>query len=330
VQDTGVVTPPPHDSGVPGFDSGVVTPPRDGGVNPPHDGGVTPPRDGGLVNSRDAATPVDVGVIMPGAGQLWATCTGNADCMSTVCFDMGMTYGRRCVQACGSADDCPSGFTCHSNAGARLCLPAQAFTGATFANASGTACMGGGECKSNFCGGNMCIDSCADDADCSGTTCRWYQPEPESYRSTCEGPLGSFGAGAACVEGAQCTSGLCVNDVCTALCSSTADCGSGNVCAFVDSSICTLELLGICLTEVPFATTGCVPSQHGGDAVGAACTGFASCRSGLCHTGIGQCTDMCGKDADCPSTHRCKPVEFGRSTLLQVPIYGNACLPTAF
>ena len=63
--------------------------------------------------------------------------------------------------------------------------------------------------------------------------------------------------------------------------------------------------------------------------MGAACTTFSNCRSGLCHTGINQCSDVCATDADCPSTHRCKILPL-RTLTDGTTVNVNVCMPASF
>lgn len=88
-------------------------------------------------------------------------------------------------------------------------------------------------------------------------------------------------------------------------CSSTADCGAGQICGVLDYSLCLsggssctswhIQALTICVDEIG-AGTG---------AIGAACARPEDCRSLLCAAGT--CSDTCATDADCPASFACKP-----------------------
>jgi hypothetical protein len=93
-------------------------------------------------------------------------------------------------------------------------------------------------------------------------------------------------------------------------------------------SFCPLEIApGICFGNyVPFLVRACLPGTHGNGGVGTPCATFTPCRSGLCHTGLSQCTDTCGVDADCPNGWRCRGALFDELPD-QTPIFINVCLP---
>jgi hypothetical protein len=257
-----------------------------------------------------------------------AACAGPTDCASRVCFDFGGGVGRRCVQSCGAGSDCPSGFTCFDNVGGHMCVSASLFSGATFTSPPGTACTGPDSCQSGFCDQNpprACREQCTEDNRCGGGTCRWTEFETDLYTGLCGAPMGAA-PGAACANDGNCASGVCFQNSCAGLCSSTADCPNGRTCALFNFSVCDVSFLGSCLAYIPNFVKACAPAQHGGSPVGASCSGFATCRSGLCHTGLGQCTDTCAVDADCPGTHRCKVELFG-GLEDGTDVYLNVCLP---
>lgn len=269
----------------------------------------------------------------PGGTNLDATCTLNTDCDSRVCFDLGQGFGNRCVQSCGAASDCPMGFTCYDFNGAKMCLSTSVFTGATFNTPAGGQCANGGQCQSNFCpaggGGRVCVDTCTESNECNGGQCRWYEVTPDRFIAACNGPQGNLQDGASCTTDVQCRSGSCLNNACAKLCSSTNSCSAGETCVVANYSICVAEVIGLCLAFQPNFVKGCVAGPHGNDPVGASCTGFSNCRSGLCHTGISQCTDVCSTDADCPGTHKCNVLDYGALSD-GTPVFINVCMPQAW
>ncbi len=147
----------------------------------------------------------------------------------------------------------------------------------------------------------------------------------------CSGPIGSGNQGAACTGNGDCKSGVCYRNSCADICGSTGDCPSGRVCEFLDASVCTQSFFGQCLSWQPNFLRACVSATHGNDPVGASCTGYEPCRSGLCFVGdsLNQCTDTCAVDADCPGTHRCKVTQYGELDS-STPIYINVCLPEGY
>lgn len=262
-----------------------------------------------------------------------APCARNSDCDSGVCFDFGAGIGSLCVQACASSNDCPSGFTCGDYLGAKTCISASFFAGATFTTANGGACAGDGECRSAYClpGPAQCVDTCAEDADCgSGAgSCVWREYGADAYVSACTGPTSGAGAnGARCSADADCQGGVCYGQgICGGLCGSTADCPSGNVCAPVDYSRCVAASGGGCLQWQVNLVKACVQTDAvtlGTGAMGSPCTRGGECRDGICNVVDGVCTGSCSRDADCPSTMRCGLEEYG--TLGTDPVYFNACI----
>jgi len=265
-----------------------------------------------------------------GAGALNASCASNADCTSTSCFDFGGSIGPRCIQACGSSADCPATFTCYPFDGAKMCVSQQLFSGASFGTPHGGSCSAPGECRSNYChSSNQCMETCSDDGACPGGQCAWREVIQNAYIASCDGPNGVVPEGGSCTNDTDCSSGACRMGQCAKLCRSSAQCAQGSTCILANYSQCTLELFGSCLRYAPNFVQTCDPSQHGSDPIGAACSGFSNCRSALCHTVIGQCTDLCATNADCPSSHRCKTLEFAQLGDGR-PVYINVCLPTSY
>ncbi|MBI4814616.1 MAG: hypothetical protein HY791_00050 [Deltaproteobacteria bacterium] len=252
----------------------------------------------------------------PGSGQLGAPCLSNAECASTACFDFDGLLQPECVASCGRSADCPAGFTCYDFTGGRMCLSAALFGGASFAGAPASACTGGGECRSNYCPNNACAETCSVDRDCTGTQCGWRElPDGSAFVSSCEGHVGVGSVGDPCNVDGECKSGVCQNGSCASLCRNSGDCPTGRAC-FPATYSTSFD---------PFFVKACLEGPHGADAVGDPCTTFDTCRSGLCHTGIGQCVDVCSSDADCPASHRCKIEVFG--SIGFTTAYFNVCEP---
>lgn len=261
-------------------------------------GGSTPP----------GTTPSGTGMSSTGA-PLNAMCTRNADCSSSVCFDFGTTIGKRCVSSCGTSADCPQSFTCYDEAGAKMCVSAQLFnTPSAFGGAAGGSCTRGLDCHSDFCQGGVCVEVCTDSAQCGGgRSCKWTSYAQDQYVSSCVASSGGTQGGGRCQVDADCASGVCYGSgSCGTLCSSSRDCTAGDVCAPVNYGVCELNT-GTCSLWQPNYVKACVtPSSPAGPgAVGTACTSAGQCRSGLCESSTGKCTDTCAHDADCPPTHVC-------------------------
>ncbi len=268
-------------------------------------------------------------VTQPGMGALNTTCTTNNDCQSGVCFAFGGAIGSRCISSCGNSTDCPSAYTCYDYFGAKMCVSSQLFSGASFTTPNGGACTMGSQCKSNFCpGARTCVDSCSEDSDCPGSSCLWSEFATNRYMAACNGPAGSTPAGGSCSANNDCRSGVCYGQgTCGDLCGSSADCSANTVCAPVNYSVCTQDLIVTCLAwEVNFVNA-CVStaSPLGNLPMGSPCTDWTQCRDGFCNSVAGVCTGACSRNADCPSNMRCGVEEFG--DLDGQKVYFNACIP---
>lgn len=265
------------------------------------------------------------------AGQpLNASCSADGDCASDVCFDFGSGIGGRCIASCGNSLDCPASFTCYDYVGAKMCVSSTLFSNATFSASNGQNCSQGGDCHSNFCPNGVCVDTCSENTDCTGSQCMWQDFAPDLYIGACNGPLGTGANGAFCSADSDCRSGVCYGSgTCGDVCGSTADCPNGNVCGLVNYSICTLQFID-CFEWAPNFVKACVQSAHGNGATGVSCSDGDDCRSGLCYTTVNQCTDTCSRDSDCPSTHVCGVEQYGQLGVASgdpVVVYINVCKP---
>ena len=285
---------------------------------------------GALLACDDVSGRCGVHTSTGGLSALDATCTRNWDCRSEVCVDFGGATSKRCVKSCGKSTDCPEGFTCYDRSGSKVCVSKARFSGSpTFAGAAGQMCMTGADCRSNYCPNVMpqvCVESCKSNADCSQGACTYKELDNKRFIAACQGPIGAAPMGASCEMSSSCASGLCVNSACTSPCASVVDCSEGQICALLDQSECVTPIGPACLQYQINVMTACATRSHGADPIGASCTAGSSCRSGLCFTGRNECTDPCATDADCPITHRCKPVAFSSLDDGQ-QVYVNACLP---
>ncbi len=261
-----------------------------------------------------------------GTQPLNASCTADADCQSSDCFDLGGSVGQRCISSCGNHGDCPGGFTCYDFIGAKMCLSSQHFTGASFAGVDGSACTEGGQCQSNFCYQNQCTSVCSENMDCSGSACQWWEYSSDSYAGVCRGPAGPGGNGATCAANSDCASGVCYGSgICGDLCGSTVDCPNGSLCAPVNYSVCLVNIFGNCLDWRPNFVKACVQTTHGTVPNGAACTDASQCRDGFCYAPTSQCSGVCSRNADCPSGMVCSAEIYG--DLDGDDVYFNVCIP---
>lgn len=256
-------------------------------------------------------------VLAPPEGKdLNENCVRDGDCASRTCFDFEGTIGKRCIEACGKASECPTAFTCYDLHGAKMCLSAELFNDATFAEGTGAYCESGLDCKSNFCpyAPGLCVDTCARNADCgTSSDCRWIEHTANEYISACAGTGGGLPGGTTCSSDADCQSGVCYGSGrCGDLCRSTANCTSNEVCAPVDYSAC-LSATTPCSRWSVNLVNACIRidgGSIGSKSIGAPCSSASECKDGFCETTLGMCTGICTTDADCPTEFECSPMEY--------------------
>ncbi len=186
----------------------------------------------------------------------------------------------RCVPAelvgdCRRDADCPAETVCRPAAttGRPECAAAEPAGAAV-----GDACLVDADCRHGWClPEGRCAAPCAAAADCPEPLwCdvrRWLRPQAgASWLSVCSPAPGSLAA-----------------------CQRTADCPPAEVCRL------DLNLRGTALEG------RCAPPA-GGAAAGQPCASPTACASGLCRP-LGQCSQPCLADADCPPEMVCGPVE---------------------
>jgi hypothetical protein len=157
---------------------------------------------------------------------------------------------------------------------------------------NGNTCQGGGPVLLGECVG--CTTGSAGDSCGSGESCGLgvppspIQPIPTECVATGSQPLG-----VPCFTDAECATGICTDNACSACRIDGEGCGSGVACAAGDwSNIAAGE-------PVPWV---CAPGKHE-LASGAACVSNADCASTVCNGQERmQCDDgrTCASDADCP------------------------------
>lgn len=251
--------------------------PLDGG---PADGGG--PGDAGLDLGVDGGSP-DMGGTDSGVpGSYLDRCNVPGECESNRCIDdRGPT--RFCTATCVTNGDCASDHLCDAG----QCVP----------NDVGGLCDEAADCVTNLCAGNPatgvgeCTRTCTSAGDC-----------PAGF--ACSNAGGTF----VCVDierpCAQCSTGVCLNDLgqgmrgCTTTCRGPADCPRS-------------------LPGLEYTCSGgyCIPSSFvlGPDSMGSTCrfSGTANlCRSGVCvdgDDGSQTCTQVCNERGTCGEGFACVP-----------------------
>ncbi len=248
--------------------------------------------------ANDGCMPADfcIGAISECAqSDIGAQCNQNmmgADCRGGACLGaQGQPNTNFCTRICNSAADCPSGYSCSSVSGKRVCVNLDA-TG---------PCASDGNCiYSTYCdvANQRCLGDCRSDADCP-------------LEHSCNGQLGNHvvcvpkasgggGIEAPCMAANDCRSGACYANKCIDRCGVTTQvgqwCPGGYGCNPVDDGMGGSVLL-------------CVPAGTG--SLGAPCVDNSSCATGLCLTDNNNqryCSRFCNS-APCPAAlPHCLPV----------------------
>ena len=261
-----------------------------------------------------------------GDGTPW--CTTNADC-AAACFCEAAS--GTCIETsfCASDADCFDGLVCDDRSS---CVPPETVgppAGCTVDDQCAAACY----CEEE---NGTCVESgyCAADTDCA-----WLGMECDETRTTCIPPDGGpidppvactldadCAAGQTCCDGeckdarvpgdvgnctysGECGGGICADGSCFAACATSADCGTGQICA-ID---------GYCQND-PLPTPVCVFNADCGDATAYTCiNGYchnncvsdAECSNAADFCEIGVCqpdwrtVSECAINADCASSEQC-------------------------
>lgn len=180
-----------------------------------------------------------------------------------------------CASACGVRAQCVDGV-CRATCGDAVCK-ADEVCGAW-------GCTAANACLARDCTGFACTsdDVCGPLLTCKSGQCA----------------AGTELWGEACGRNADCAEGACVNQVCEPLCGEQNDCGSGS---------CERAAGGLAF--------GCVRARA--YPIGAQCAEGEDCASGECIKTHSQtaCTNLCGRDAECPSNWTCDEVQGKRVCL---------------
>ena len=197
-----------------------------------------------------------------------STCTSaSISCQSGWCD----TRGNQCLESCSRNNDCTGfGGNCWSYAQtsasgisyAHLCVSQP---GA----AAGQSCTADDECESGICNrvDGVCATQCCAMQDCgAGESCRLYALDTNAGElvkicASASSSAGTTGAGAACTQGSDCQSGLCIPErpddpasprKCSTTCCRESDCAalpSGGRCrAFAGPTLNNSStLVGACV-----------------------------------------------------------------------------------
>ena len=256
--------------------------------------------------------PPGTGPVQPGAGELGAKCTGDAQCKNPN-FCVETMEGSFCSQWCSvDAQDCATGFACFyveegNNEG--LCFTTAGI--ATF----GELCMTSEMCKSPyFClewwSGPFCTKECTDvdgGSGCpNGYTC-YVAPTAPSGNGACYPgtPASKKDNGKLCTYSSECKSGLCfptpgdTNKVCRQKCNPTNDtCPSDAKC---------IGLPG----DASGTGGGCVPLTVLPEKKdGSSCEASWQCKDNYCYydaeLGQSSCRQLCALGSNtCPQGTKC-------------------------
>lgn len=272
-------------------DAGTLAPDAaSGDASTPADAG-PPPTDAGALDA--APGPLDSGTLGPDAAvatDAGNRCTSSRDCLPgvEVCGDIRVANGSietRCNAANPSPPAAPVGGSCTqgSQCGSSLCLD-------DFAGECSELCADAAlDCPAGFsCSGYQynpgpvwvyaCSRSCEDNSACGapsggnpGNVCSpqvFQRGGAWSVERVCQLPAGPGGLGAACANGGDCQSGLCLTTSRTVGCLDNGGCMSGEVCE---------------------CANGQAPPCAGG--------AMASCVSSLC-------SGVCNDDGDCAAPNQ--------------------------
>lgn len=222
-----------------------------------------------------------------GEAPIGETCASDTECTTGFCRDPGDGL-RRCLDFCRiDEDECLAREVCVPLAGVCGGCVDEAIVGG--GHGLGESCEQNGDCRSGDCflHGDLgeCATPCA--LGCAmGTVCR-----DEHCVADRTQPVGG-----ACIDNADCRSGLCARSGqgswCTVPCTASADCPSGMVCD-------------------PMALV-CAPDL-GLD--GAPCATGADCLFGLCGQVGGErvCSSYCDRDTPCGAGYECRRAAGGSS-----------------
>lgn len=270
------------------------------------------------LEAGDARSDQDAGPL-----PLGAPCRIDGDCADGLCgtstiLTPPITQGTGpiCTKPCCTSAACPSGFVCFgAGTGGNYCVPAakaDRTPPSSGGKAPGALCNGNGECRSGYCTGGRCLDTCCRPQDCSpGTICRLASvnvPPPGHDLWVCAPPKpgADGGVGAQCGNnGVDCQNDACIPTAsgnCRPPCCGKSSCASAGFpnghCIY---GLSNNDYFKFCL----FSTSGTdLP-------LGASCANDGECQSDYCDPEQKKCMEICCTDGDCPGGQSCRPSAVG-------------------
>jgi len=259
-------------------------------------------------------------------------CIVDSQCdVDVACVDLGALGAggaeRRCLSACCTQDDCPSGTVCRADPvrGSRLCLPSGLFDPGSRV-ADGGSCDNDAQCLSGVCQSNTCRATCTQDSHCTPDSCVALENESGTTSFACGRPNAGSGEGLSSCGfdtflgwvplNAECRRNRCEvvggEGVCLDPCGGDEDCRTPSRPDWV------------CLaTRFDDGSVGqtCVPPS--GTPNGEACSSDSSCVSGYCFNsidGADRCVASCCRTAQCGDGEVCKPIRRGE-------VFVSYCVP---
>ena len=294
------------------------------------------------------------GLIDDGCNAIGEPCSSHEDCATGVCVDFGS--GQVCAQACDPTNptgSCVQGYYCKE----LDCTTGACAPGTNGTKLPGERCSVDTECQTLYCraaadGFSYCALRCAlNEGEClpsevcapMGDTCGACQLSTV-YQ-------GQRGIGEICQLGANCRSGLCIEDAgafyCSENCADHASCPDGFHCRegrcarghlgtdgdpcvltedCLDPLVCYVDGADAYCTRDGCESTGCpagmvcTPTDTSSVCalqaapVGARCDGPQQCHTQGCLTfnGEGLCTIQCSRDEPCPPGTYCTESDSGQ------------------
>lgn len=244
----------------------------------------------------DAATGESFCQDPVGMKETGEACADGSECVSGLCLN------DACASPCETGADCPNGFNCEAH-------PVPLEDGSTIDL-------------------NVCVEApepCLADANCTDPEVCLIDRTGADATLTCGEATGSKDLGESCSMDAECTSGLCLDDVCTKPCERPNDCstdgsficdsatvttGSGqnvtlNVCQpkpavqCLSDSECVNPERCVATRGAAEITFTCGAPNAGGADNGEACAQDSDCAQNLCIAGL--CAGPCQSNGDCAS-----------------------------
>ncbi len=260
--------------------------------------------DGGALSNRCAPKP-DPGFCSMG-------CRTDADCSSmgtAYCLELDVEFPNGedgFLTACYPQSElfettptaCTSDADCDADAGEGCRILSfhsdSLFCGSVSQDATGTDCSGIGDCGAN--------EACVEDQDASTMKCTAIQENGEACDPDNDACRGGF-----CFDSEFATDdgGSPTNTFCSGVCTTTADCGTNQVCTNVlfaenDPDVDTDDVVvGLCRSQVVQSGSGC--SGNNDCTVGDTC----NTSTGRCYTAAASWGGTCTEDANCPDGGFC-------------------------